>query len=49
MRPPVLSPKELALTNGANGATPPAITTAKSTAAEPAPAPERTPEDRPES
>ncbi|MFE9771486.1 ATP-dependent zinc metalloprotease FtsH [Streptomyces sp. NPDC005931] len=52
-RPPVLSPKELALTNGANGATP-AITTAKSTtaastAADPAPAPERTPEDRPES
>ncbi|EPJ41710.1 putative ATP-dependent zinc metalloprotease FtsH [Streptomyces afghaniensis 772] len=47
-RPPVLSPKELALTNGANGATP-AITTAKSTAAEPAPAPERAPEDRPES
>jgi cell division protease FtsH len=47
-RPPVLSPKELALTNGANGATP-AISTAKSTTAEPAPAPERTPEDRPES
>ncbi|MFI7017235.1 ATP-dependent zinc metalloprotease FtsH [Streptomyces sp. NPDC050164] len=47
-RPPVLSPKELALTNGANGATP-AITTAKSTAAEPAPAPERAPEERPES
>ncbi|KFG74902.1 ATP-dependent zinc metalloprotease FtsH [Streptomyces mutabilis] len=47
-RPPVLSPKELALTNGANGATA-AISTAKSTTAEPAPAPERAPEDRPES
>ncbi|CAM5251382.1 ATP-dependent zinc metalloprotease FtsH OS=Streptomyces tendae OX=1932 GN=ftsH PE=3 SV=1 [Streptomyces tendae] len=46
-RPPVLSPKELALTNGANGATA-AISTAKSTS-EPAPAPERAPEDRPES
>jgi cell division protease FtsH len=44
----VLSPKELALTNGANGATP-AITTAKATAAEPAPVTEQAPEDRPES
>ncbi|GHI05926.1 ATP-dependent zinc metalloprotease FtsH [Streptomyces cellostaticus] len=43
-RPPVLSPKELALTNGANGATA-AISTVKSTAAEPAPATE-SPEDR---
>jgi cell division protease FtsH len=43
----VLSPKELALTNGANGATA-AISTAKSTAAEPAPATEQAPEDRPE-
>ncbi|MEU6405588.1 ATP-dependent zinc metalloprotease FtsH [Streptomyces sp. NPDC046985] len=42
-RPPVLSPKELALTNGANGATA-AISTVKSTAAESAP--EQTPEDR---
>ncbi|CAM5471811.1 ATP-dependent zinc metalloprotease FtsH [Streptomyces violaceorubidus] len=41
-------PKELALTNGANGATA-AISTAKSTTVEPAPAPERAPEDRPES
>ncbi len=47
-RPPVLSPKELALTNGANGATA-AISTVKSTAAEPAPATEQAPEDRPES
>ncbi|GAA3801756.1 ATP-dependent zinc metalloprotease FtsH [Streptomyces coacervatus] len=47
-RPPVLSPKELALTNGANGATP-AISTVKSTAAESAPAIETAPEDRPES
>lgn len=47
-RPPVLSPKELALTNGANGATA-AISTVKSTAADPAPATEQTPEDRPES
>ncbi|GAA4942590.1 hypothetical protein GCM10023238_05540 [Streptomyces heliomycini] len=47
-RPPVLSPKELALTNGANGATP-AITTVKNTTTDPAPAPERTPEERPES
>lgn len=47
-RPPVLSPKELALTNGANGATP-AISTAKSTATEHAPATEAIPEDRPES
>lgn len=46
-RPPVLSPKELALTNGANGATA-AISTVKSTAAEPAPATDKTPEDRPE-
>lgn len=47
-RPPVLSPKELALTNGANGATA-AISTAKSTAAESAPVTDKTPEDRPES
>ncbi|WP_280888961.1 ATP-dependent zinc metalloprotease FtsH [Streptomyces sp. LBL] len=47
-RPPVLSPRELALTNGANGATP-AISTVKSTAAEPAPATESAPEERPES
>ncbi|GEJ99183.1 ATP-dependent zinc metalloprotease FtsH [Streptomyces sp. 1-11] len=47
-RPPVLSPKELALTNGANGATA-AISTVKSTAVDPAPATEQTPEDRPES
>lgn len=46
-RPPVLSPKELALTNGANGATA-AISTAKSTAAESAPVTDQTPEDRPE-
>ncbi len=46
-RPPVLSPKELALTNGANGATA-AISTVKSTA-DPAPATEQTPEDRSES
>ncbi|MEV8126787.1 ATP-dependent zinc metalloprotease FtsH [Streptomyces sp. NPDC085944] len=46
-RPPVLSPKELALTNGANGATA-AISTTKSTTVDPAPAPERAPEDRPE-
>ncbi len=47
-RPPVLSPKELALTNGANGSTA-AISTVKSTAAESAPVTEQTPEDRPES
>jgi cell division protease FtsH len=47
-RPPVLSPKELALTNGANGTTP-AISTAKSTVTEPAPAAEPAPEERPES
>ncbi len=47
-RPPVLSPRELALTNGANGATP-AISTAKSTAAEPTPVTEPAPEERPES
>ncbi len=47
-RPPVLSPKELALTNGANGATA-SISTAKSTASESAPVTEQTPEDRPES
>ncbi len=47
-RPPVLSPKELALTNGANGATA-AISTVKSTASESAPVTEQTPEDRPES
>ncbi len=47
-RPPVLSPKELALTNGANGATP-AISTAKSTASESAPVTEQAPEDRSES
>ncbi|MFC9282351.1 ATP-dependent zinc metalloprotease FtsH [Streptomyces collinus] len=46
-RPPVLSPKELALTNGANGATA-AISTAKSTASESAPVTEQTPEDRSE-
>ncbi|GGW17723.1 ATP-dependent zinc metalloprotease FtsH [Streptomyces capoamus] len=46
-RPPVLSPKELALTNGANGATA-AISTAKSTPAESAPVTEQSPEDRPE-
>ncbi|WP_031041659.1 ATP-dependent zinc metalloprotease FtsH [Streptomyces sp. NRRL F-5650] len=45
-RPPVLSPKELALTNGANG-TAAAISTTKSSPADPAP--ERSPEDRPES
>jgi cell division protease FtsH len=44
----VLSPKELALTNGANGATA-SISTAKSTAAESTPATEQTPEDRSES
>ncbi|GGV70997.1 MULTISPECIES: ATP-dependent zinc metalloprotease FtsH [Streptomyces] len=43
-RPPVLSPKELALTNGANGST---VSTVKSTTAD-APK-EQTPEDRPES
>lgn len=47
-RPPVLSPKELALTNGANGATA-AISTVKSTATESAPVTDQTPEDRPES
>ncbi|GAB1336976.1 ATP-dependent zinc metalloprotease FtsH [Streptomyces sp. E-15] len=47
-RPPVLSPKELALTNGANGSTA-AISTVKSTAAESAPVTEQTPKDRPES
>lgn len=47
-RPPVLSPKELALTNGANGSAA-AISTVKSTAVESAPATEQTPEDRPES
>jgi cell division protease FtsH len=44
----VLSPKELALTNGANGATP-AISTAKATAAEATPVAEPAPEDRSES
>ncbi len=44
-RPPVLSPKELALTNGANGATA-SISTAKSTAAESAPVTDQSPEDR---
>ncbi|MCE7551792.1 ATP-dependent zinc metalloprotease FtsH [Streptomyces thermodiastaticus] len=44
-RPPVLSPKELALTNGANGST---VSTVKSTTADAAPK-EQTPEDRPES
>ncbi|MDQ0992243.1 cell division protease FtsH [Streptomyces sp. V3I7] len=44
-RPPVLSPKELALTNGANGATP-AISTVKSTATEATPLTEQSPEDR---
>ncbi|CAL9515803.1 ATP-dependent zinc metalloprotease FtsH [Streptomyces sp. enrichment culture] len=47
-RPPVLSPKELALTNGANGSTP-AISTAKSTTTDTAPAVEPVTEDRPES
>lgn len=47
-RPPVLSPKELALTNGANGATA-AISTVKATATESAPVTDQTPEDRPES
>lgn len=47
-RPPVLSPRELALTNGANGSTP-AISTVKSTTTEHAPVPEPSPEDRPES
>ncbi|GGR93221.1 ATP-dependent zinc metalloprotease FtsH [Streptomyces eurythermus] len=46
-RPPVLSPKELALTNGANGATA-SISTAKSTAAESAPVTDQSPEDRSE-
>ncbi|NJP50507.1 ATP-dependent zinc metalloprotease FtsH [Streptomyces sp. SBST2-5] len=46
-RPPVLSPKELALTNGANGA-PQAISTAKSTA-DTSRTSERAPEERPES
>ncbi|MFJ1972307.1 ATP-dependent zinc metalloprotease FtsH [Streptomyces sp. NPDC087903] len=48
-RPPVLSPRELALTNGANGAATAAISTAKSTAAEHAPVTEPAPEDRSES
>ncbi|MCP8710621.1 ATP-dependent zinc metalloprotease FtsH [Streptomyces thermocarboxydus] len=48
-RPPVLSPKELALTNGANGATPAISTTKTATTDHPAPQPERTPEERPES
>jgi cell division protease FtsH len=47
-RPPVLSPRELALTNGANGSTP-AISTVKSTTTEHGPVPEPSPEDRPES
>lgn len=47
-RPPVLSPRELALTNGANGVTP-AISTVKSTTTEHGPVPESSPEDRPES
>ncbi|CAL9497085.1 ATP-dependent zinc metalloprotease FtsH [Streptomyces rubradiris] len=47
-RPPVLSPKELALTNGANGATA-SISTAKSTAAESAPVTDQSPEDRSDS
>lgn len=47
-RPPVLSPKELALTNGANG-TAAAINTIKSAATESAPITEQTPEDRSES
>jgi cell division protease FtsH len=46
-RPPVLSPKELALTNGANGSAP-AISTAKSTVVESAPLAEPMPEERPE-
>ncbi|MFH9982089.1 ATP-dependent zinc metalloprotease FtsH [Streptomyces sp. NPDC017179] len=46
-RPPVLSPKELALTNGANGSAA-AISTVKSTATEPAAATEQVPEDRPD-
>lgn len=47
-RPPVLSPRELALTNGANGSTP-AISTVKSTTTEHGPVPEPSSEDRPES
>ncbi len=47
-RPPVLSPRELALTNGANGSTP-AISTVKSTTTEHGPVPEPSPEDRTES
>src|SRR5690606_8648571 len=43
-RAPVLSPKELALTKRANGATP-AIAAAKSTVAAPAPAQERSPDE----
>ncbi|MFY1678139.1 MULTISPECIES: ATP-dependent zinc metalloprotease FtsH [unclassified Streptomyces] len=46
-RPPVLSPKELALTNGANG-TAPAVSTVKNTSAEAVPAPERESEETPE-
>ncbi|MFJ6987399.1 MULTISPECIES: ATP-dependent zinc metalloprotease FtsH [unclassified Streptomyces] len=45
-RPPVLSPKELALTNGANGSTP-AISTAKA-AVDPTPVAEPAPEERPD-
>ncbi|GAA1006834.1 cell division protein FtsH [Streptomyces sp. F-3] len=48
-RPPVLSPKELALTNGANGATPTISTVKKSTTTEPAPATEQAAEDRSDS
>ncbi|WP_428935116.1 ATP-dependent zinc metalloprotease FtsH [Streptomyces sp. ACT015] len=48
-RPPVLSPKELALTNGANGTAAPAVSTTKTPATESAPAPEAAPEERPES
>lgn len=47
-RPPVLSPRELALTNGANGSTS-AISTVKSTTTDQGPVPEPSPEDRPES
>ncbi|MBQ0827306.1 ATP-dependent zinc metalloprotease FtsH [Streptomyces tagetis] len=45
-RPPVLSPKELALTNGANGTG--TVSIAKSPPADSAPGQENAPEDRPE-
>ncbi|MGW0824340.1 ATP-dependent zinc metalloprotease FtsH [Streptomyces sp. NPDC002845] len=43
-RPPVLSPKELALTNGANGATPAIASAAESVSVTKEPAPEERPE-----